>query len=171
MKKTMMAGALAASVMVFGAHADMGGGVVNFKGKVVDASCGIAPESADQSVDFGQISKAHLATEGAISARKSLNIKLTNCDIKNTSKGVEVTFSGTTVTGAPTELATSGTSNVAVVINAYGSDVTYGTATPVLPLVNGENTLTFQTWAKQAKGKTVAEGEFSAVANFSMAYN
>lgn len=171
MKKIMMAGALAALVATFGVNADQGSGVVNFKGKVIDAPCGIAPESADQSIDFGQISKSHLAA-GGISVQKNLDIKLVNCDVsKLTNKGVTVTFSGNSVTGTATELATAGTANTAVVINGYGSDITFGTATDGIKLNNGDNTLRFLSWAKQATGKTVAEGEFTAVANFNLAYN
>ncbi|HCM1965166.1 TPA: type 1 fimbrial protein [Salmonella enterica subsp. salamae serovar 56:l,v:z39] len=170
MKKTMMAGALAALVMAFGVNAaDQGSGVVNFKGKVIDAPCGIAPETADQSVDFGQISKSHLAA-GGISVQKNLDIRLVNCDVSKLTKGVAVTFSGNTVSGTATELLTAGPANTAVVINGYGSDVTFGSATDNIRLNNGGNTLRFLSWAKQATGKTVAEGEFTAVANFNLTY-
>ncbi|EBN7971170.1 type 1 fimbrial protein [Salmonella enterica] len=171
MKKTMMASALAALVMAFGANAaDQGSGVVNFKGNVIDAPCGIAQESADQSIDFGQISKSHLAA-GGISVQKNLDIKLVNCDVSKLTKGVAVTFSGNTVNSSATELATAGTTNTAVVINGYGSDVTFGTATDDIKLNTGDNTLRFQSWAKQATGKAVAEGEFTATANFNLTYN
>ena len=54
--KTVMAAAVAATLVSFGANAaNQGQGVVNFKGSVISAPCGIAPESADQSIDFGQI--------------------------------------------------------------------------------------------------------------------
>ena len=48
-----------------------GKGVVNFKGTVIDAPCGIDPDSADQTIDFGQISKSHLNADG-ISVKKDL---------------------------------------------------------------------------------------------------
>lgn len=70
--KTVMAGAVAMTLVSLGANAanqNQGQGVVNFKGTVIDAPCGIAPESADQSIDFGQISKAHLNNDG-ISQKK-----------------------------------------------------------------------------------------------------
>jgi major pilin subunit PapA len=170
MKTTVLAASIAVLFASFGAlAANQGSGVVNFKGTVIDAPCGIAPESADQSIDFGQMSKTQLAA-GGISVQKNLDIKLVNCDVTSVTKGVQVTFSGTSVSGAATELQTAGITNTAVVINGYNSDVTYGTPTSNIQLLNGDNTLHFMTWAKQATGKTVAEGDFTAVANFNLTY-
>lgn len=77
-----MAGAVAMALVSFGANANQGRGQgqVNFKGTVIDAPCGIAPESADQTIDFSQISKAHL-TNGGTSQHKNVDIKLVNCDL------------------------------------------------------------------------------------------
>lgn len=72
--------------------------------------------------------------------------------------------------GTATELATAGTTNTAIVINGYGNDVTFGTATDHVRLVEGDNTLRFLSWAKQATGKAVAEGDFTAIANFNLTY-
>lgn len=60
---------------------------------------GIAPESADQTIDFGQISKAHLNAKGT-SVKKDVNIKLVNCELGAAQKTVQVTFKGNTVDGA-----------------------------------------------------------------------
>lgn len=170
MTKSVVAGALAVLLASFGANAaDQGQGVVNFKGTVIDAPCGIDPESADQTVDFGQISKAQLAG-GGISIQKNVDIKLVQCDPATLTKGVAVTFTGNTVGGQATELATSGATNTAIVLNGYGSDVTYGTPTDFVKLGNGDNTLRFSSWVKQAAGKTVAEGDFTAIANFNLSY-
>lgn len=168
--KTVMAGAVAMALVSFGANAaNQGQGIVNFKGTVIDAPCGIAPESADQSIDFGQISKSHL-NGGGISKAQNLDIKLVNCDVTNVTKGVALTFSGNTVNGTATELATAGQTNTAIVINGYGSDITFGQATDNIKLTNGDNTLRFQSWVKEATGKTAAEGDFTAVANFNLTY-
>ncbi|MED9274676.1 F7-2 fimbrial protein, partial [Escherichia coli] len=52
--KTVMAGAVAMALVSFSVNAaDQGHGKVNFKGTIINAPCGIAPESADQSIDFG----------------------------------------------------------------------------------------------------------------------
>lgn len=178
MSKLVKVSAIAVLLAAFGANAaEQGQGVVNFKGTVVDSPCGIAAESADQSVDFGQISKATLSN-GGTSTQKTLDIKLTKCDVAALTKGVQVTFTGNTVssvdkegasTPVATELATSGPTNTAIVIN-NGSDIKFGTASDFIPVAEGNNTVQFQTWVKQATGKAVTAGDFTAVANFSLSY-
>jgi major pilin subunit PapA len=44
--------------------AGAGSGEVDFKGVIVDAPCGIAPQSIDQTIDFGQLSLTHLNSGG-----------------------------------------------------------------------------------------------------------
>ncbi|MCJ2597335.1 fimbrial protein, partial [Escherichia coli] len=101
MNKVIIATMLASTVS-FGVNAaNQGQGVINFKGTVIDAPCGIAQESADQTINFGQISKAHLNADG-ISVKKDLDIKLVNCDATEIGKltnGVKVSFTGTTING------------------------------------------------------------------------
>ncbi|MBC6504429.1 type 1 fimbrial protein [Citrobacter freundii] len=171
MSKPMIASALTVLLISFGASAaNQGQGKVNFKGFVIDAPCGISEESEDQLIKFGQVSKLLLAS-GGISTKKNVDIKLEKCDPSNLKKGVTLTFNGNTVGGQPTELLTSGdNTNTAIVLNGYGSDVVYGTPTDFVRLGNGDNTLRFSAWVKQATGKTVGEGEFNAVTNFSMSY-
>ncbi|HAY0237690.1 TPA: type 1 fimbrial protein [Escherichia coli] len=148
--------------------ANQGQGVVNFKGTVIDAPCGIAPESADQSIDFGQISKSHLNADG-ISVKKDLNIKLVNCEPNNT---VKVTFTGATIDGAVNELGTAGDTGTAVVISGQnGKLVQFGSEGAAQSLKEGENTLHYSSWVKKATGGTVKEGDFTAVANFNLTYN
>lgn len=169
MIKTVMAGAVAMALVSFGANAaNQGQGVVNFKGTVIDAPCGIAPESADQSIDFGQISKSHLENDG-ISVKKDLNIKLVNCEPNNT---VKVTFTGATIDGAVNELGTAGNTDTAVVISGQdGKLVQFGSEGAAQSLKEGENTLHYSSWVKKATGGTVKEGDFTAVANFNLTYN
>lgn len=178
MIKTVMAGAVAMALVSFGANAaNQGQGVVNFKGTVIDAPCGIAPESADQSIDFGQISKAHLKN-GGISVKKDLDIKLVNCDFTDPAaakKTVSVTFSGTPVNGHTDELGTAGDTGTAVVVSASdGSLVKFDGVTPsnATQLQEGDNTLKYTTWVKKSStANDVKEGDFTAVANFKLAYN
>lgn len=178
MIKTVMASAVAMALISFGANAaNQGQGVVNFKGTVIDAACGIAPESADQSIDFGQISKAHLKKDG-ISVKKNLDIKLVNCDFSapDAKKTVSVTFSGTAVNGHADELGTAGDTGTAVVVSGSdGSLVKFDGATPsnATQLQEGDNTLKYTTWVKKssAAGADVKEGDFTAVAHFNLAYN
>ncbi len=168
LSKSVMIGAVV-TLVSFGANADQGHGNINFKGTVIDAPCGIDPQSADQSIDFGQISKSFL-NGGGISKQQKLDIKLVNCDVASLTKGVKVTFTGNTVTGAQSELVTAGPTNTAVVINGYGKDVTFGQATDHINLTSGDNTLHFISWVKQASTKTVNDGEFSATTKFNLAY-
>ena len=171
MIKTVMAGAVAMALVSFGANAaNQGQGIVNFKGTVIDAPCGIAPESADQSIDFGQISKSHLNTADGISVKKDLNIKLVNCE---PGKNVAVTFTGATVSGAPTELGTAGDTGTAVVISGQdGKLVSFGTEGAAQSLKEGDNMLHYSSWVKKASGtESVKEGDFTAVANFNLTYN
>ncbi len=168
MIKTVMAGAVAMALVSFGANAaNQGQGVVNFKGTVIDAPCGIDPDSADQSIDFGQISKSHLNADG-ISVKKDLNIKLVNCE---PNKSVAVTFTGATVAGAPTELGTAGDTGTAVVISGQdGKLVSFGTQGDFQTLKENNNILHYSSWVKKATNGTVKEGDFTAVANFNLTY-
>ena len=169
MIKTVMAGAVAMALVSFGVNsANQGQGIVNFKGSVIDAPCGIAPESADQSIDFGQISKSHLNADG-ISVKKDLNIKLVNCEPNNT---VKVTFTGATVDGVVNELGTAGDTGTAVVISGQdGKLVSFGAEGAAQSLKEGDNTLHYSAWVKKATGGNLKEGDFTAVANFNLTYN
>lgn len=172
MIKTVMAGAVAMALVSFGANAaNQGSGTVNFKGEIIDAPCGIAPESADQSIDFGQISKAHLNAKGT-SVKKDVNIKLVNCELGAAQKTVQVTFKGNTVDGAKKMLGAANTGAGIVMVGQDGQDVVFGTATAPVSVANGNNTLHYQAWvtAADANAPAVTEGAFSAVTNFTLAY-
>ncbi|MBB0944711.1 type 1 fimbrial protein [Escherichia coli] len=172
MLKSTLGIAIAFSLCAVAHAANQGQGVVNFKGTVIDAPCGIAPESADQTIDFGQISKSHLKNNG-ISVKKDLDIKLVNCDFTDPTakKTVSVTFSGTPVNGHTDELSTAGDTGTAVVVSASdGSMVKFDgtTSSNATQLQDGDNTLKYTTWVK--KGTEVKEGDFTAVANFNLSY-
>lgn len=172
MIKTVMAGAVAMALVSFGANAaNQGQGAVNFKGTVIDAPCGIAPESADQSIDFGQISKAHLNNNGQ-SIQKPVEIKLVNCDLGGASKTVEVQFTGTTEAGgANTDLGLSKTNAIIRMAAQDGTLVAFdgSNKTNATKLMDGDNTLHYQAWVQKGT-KDVEEGEFSAVARFNLSY-
>ncbi len=84
MIKSVIAGAVAMAVVSFGVNAaptiPQGQGKVTFNGTVVDAPCSISQKSADQSIDFGQLSKS-LLEAGGTSKPMDLDIELVNCDI------------------------------------------------------------------------------------------
>lgn len=84
MIKSVIAGAVAMAVVSFGVNAaptiPQGQGKVTFNGTVVDAPCSVSQKSADQSIDFGQLSKSFLEA-GGTSKPMDLDIELVNCDI------------------------------------------------------------------------------------------
>lgn len=84
MIKSVIAGAVAMAVVSFGVNAaptiPQGQGKVTFNGTVVDTPCSISQKSADQSIDFGQLSKSFLEA-GGTSKPMDLDIELVNCDI------------------------------------------------------------------------------------------
>lgn len=173
MIKTVMAGAVAMALVSFGANAatNQGSGAVNFKGEIIDAPCGIAPESADQTIDFGQISKAHLNAKGT-SVKKDVDIKLVNCELGGAQKTVQVTFNGSTVDAGKKMLGASNTGAGIVMVGQDGKDVVFGTATAAVPVTNGNNTLRYQAWVQAVDmgNPAVTEGAFSAITDFTLAY-
>ena len=190
MIKSVIAGAAAMAVVSFGANAadtvapSQGSGQVNFKGTVIDAPCGIETQSANQTIDFGQISKLFLEN-GGTTQPKDLDIKLVNCDITNFKKAatpggaaktgtVSLTFAGVPAGNASDMLKTVGETNTAIVVlNPHGSRVKFDGKTSTGPsnLVDGDNTLHFTTYVmKDDSGNSVKEGAFSAVANFNLTY-
>ncbi|PNQ54613.1 F7-2 fimbrial protein [Vibrio agarivorans] len=172
MKKTLVA---LAAVAYFGMSSSVmaaaGEGVVKFHGTVVEAPCGIAPESADQTIDFGQLSRAHLENDG-ISMKKNVDIKLVNCVIDNkTNNMVSVTFNGAVVDNtADKELGTAGNTGTAIVMSGPNGPVLFGTKNKSQKFGANSNTLRYSAWVKKATGATVTEGSFSAVSNFTMEY-
>lgn len=57
------------------------GGVIHFKGEVVNAACAIDSESMNQTVELGQVRSSRLAKAGDLSSAVGFNIKLNDCDI------------------------------------------------------------------------------------------
>ncbi|EFH8231723.1 type 1 fimbrial protein, partial [Escherichia coli] len=174
MIKSVIAGAVAMAVVSFGVNAapttPQGQGRVTFNGTVVDAPCSISQKSADQSIDFGQLSKSFLEA-GGTSKPMDLDIELVNCDITAFKQGqpakngkVQLSFTGPQVTGQTEELATNGGTGTAIVVQAAGKNVSFdGTAGDAYPLKDGDNVLHYTALVKKANGGTVSEGAFSAV--------
>ena len=180
MIKSVIAGAVAMAVVSFGVNAapttPQGQGRVTFNGTVVDAPCSISQKSADQSIDFGQLSKSFLENDGR-SKPMNLDIELVNCDItafKNNAKtgSVKLAFTGPT-SGNNEELDTSGGTGTAIVVQAAGKNVSFnGTAGDAYPLKDGDNVLHYTAIVKKssANNAQVTEGAFSAVATLNLSY-
>ncbi|HCO1202814.1 TPA: P fimbria major subunit PapA, partial [Escherichia coli] len=180
MIKSVIAGAVAMAVVSFGVNAapttPQGQGRVTFNGTVVDAPCSISQKSADQSIDFGQLSKSFLQA-GGVSKPMNLDIELVNCDITSfkgvggapaAKKGtVKLAFSGPRVSGHNEELDTSGETGTAIVVQAAGKNVSFdGTEGDANTLKDGDNVLHYTAIVKKssANNAQVTEGAFSAVA-------
>lgn len=187
MIKSVIAGAVAMAVVSFGVNAaptiPQGQGKVTFNGTVVDAPCSISQKSADQSIDFGQLSKSFLEA-GGVSKPMDLDIELVNCDITafkkpgsagGTAKAgtVKLAFTGPIVSGHSDELGTTGGTGTAIVVQAAGKNITFdGVEGVANTLKDGDNVLHYTAIVKKssAANSTVSEGAFSAVANFNLTY-
>lgn len=88
------------------AAGSQGHGTVHFKGEIIDAPCSISPDTADQTVDLGQVSNSALKDNGK-SVPVPFNIKLQNCDV-STYKTVTATWGGTADVNMPTAWGITG---------------------------------------------------------------
>lgn len=151
--------------------AGAGQGTVTFEGSIIEAACSIAPESVDQTVGLGQIAKSQLE-EGGASQPEPFEIKLVGCDTE-TLKSVSTTFTGGVSKDVPGALGIVGTASGAGIImrDSTGADVVLGTPTASQPIQDGNNTLLFGAFLKgAAAADAVVPGEFTAITNFSLAY-
>ncbi|GDA12264.1 TPA: type 1 fimbrial protein [Escherichia coli] len=152
---------------------DMGGGVVNFKGSVVAAPCGIDPGSVEQTIDFGEISSKTLAA-GGNTVQKNLDIKLINCEIDSTHKltnGVKIAFLGHTKSGHTQELGTAGETGTAIMLSDGVSPVSFdGTPSTPTKIMRDNETLHYTAWVKKASDGVIKEGSFTATADFALSY-
>lgn len=169
-KKITFIAAMIAGALVANANAaDQGHGKVTFTGSIIDAPCSISPDSIDQTVGLGQISDAALADSGT-SVPRNFEIKLENCtDV--TAKTVTTTFTG--ASGATTgSLGITGTAKGASIIltNGDGKQIELGKASDPHMLQNGNNTLLFSAYLQGDDGVTATPGDFTAVADFTLAY-
>ncbi|WP_077295375.1 fimbrial protein [Yersinia proxima] len=153
--------------------ADSGSGTVTFTGSIIDAPCSITPESSDQTVDLGQISSASLVNKGT-STPRNFSIELEKCDI-TTMKNVAITFTGSTDNTDPALLGITGTAKGAgvVITDGSGSTIKLGQASAAHTLGADNNTLIYSAYLQgnSATVGSVVPGEFTSVANFTLAYN
>ncbi|CAM4155813.1 fimbrial protein [Serratia silvae] len=168
------------AVMAFGmsslAHAavkDQGHGKVTFTGSIIDAPCSITPDSIDQTIELGQISKVALK-DGGKSTPRNFSIDLENCEVgeKDNNK-VTVTFTGMESIASNGLLGITGTAKGASVAITDGSGkvIELGKATKAQLLQNGNNTLSFAAYMQgDGASAAVTEGEFQTVADFTLAY-
>lgn len=159
------------------APVDQGHGKVTFHGSIINAPCSITPDSIDQTVEMGQISNKALQGGGK-STPRSFGIKLENCDVSAlASKTVTATFTGMQSTSNADHLAITGTASGASIAltTEGGQDIKLGQPTSAIQLQNNEATLNFAAYLQGDAGTTekpavIVPGEFSSVANFTLAY-
>lgn len=155
--------------------ADRGHGKVTFKGAIIDAPCSISPDSVDQTVDLGQISNMALVSGGK-STPRIFDITLENCDVNKLTKGVQLTFTGASAAFDPSNktlgIVGTGAGAGVQITNGSGEVITLGTATPFQHIQDGINTLRFSAYLKGNGGdiSTITPGDFSSVADFTLAY-
>ncbi|MCK7230260.1 type 1 fimbrial protein [Enterobacter asburiae] len=163
-----------ASVFAMGAAnaaTDQGHGTVTFTGSIIDAPCSITPESADQTVDLGQVSNLALK-DGGKSVPQTFTIKLTQCDV-TTKKTVKTTFAGTESTAQTGLLALTGTAKGAsiAIVSATGTVIPLGTPSAAQTLLTGDNNLEFSAYLQgDGASATIVPGTFKSVANFTLDY-
>ncbi|MGQ5793293.1 fimbrial protein [Serratia sp. IR-2025] len=170
-----------AAVLAFGASsmvnaADQGHGKVTFTGSIIDAPCSISPETVEQTVDLGQISSAALKNSGK-STPKQFSIDLENCSFgegEDVANKVSATFTGMASAANNGLLGITGTATGASVAITDGSGelITLGEATATQTLQDGNNTLSFSAYVQgDGASAVITEGDFQAVADFTLAYN
>lgn len=153
--------------------ADQGHGTVTFKGAIIDSPCSITPDTIDQTVNMGQVSNKALENGGKSNPRP-FYIKLENCDVSAlTDKTVQATFSGSTSSANSDHLAITGTASGASIAltTEGGNDMKLGQPSPAIQIQDNNNTLSFAAYLQGDNlASGVTPGEFTSVANFTLAY-
>ncbi|MGL6260344.1 fimbrial protein [Vibrio sp. WXL103] len=130
---------------------------VNFKGEIVSAACGLAPESMDQTVQLGQ-HPAHLFTSvGTRTTPVAFGIKLTDCNTE-TYENATFTFHSNPAPDKPELFGVEGgAEGIGVRILHGGNPIDNGTATSSISLVDGTNIMYFSA-AYESTSETVKAG-------------
>lgn len=175
MNKPLLAAAVILGMSSLAHAADQGHGKVTFTGSIIDAPCSIAPESIDQTVELGQISNAALKDSGQ-STPKNFTIKLEDCSFGTPAakNKVQVTFTGMESAAGNGLLGISGNAKGAsvAITQADGQVIELGKPTKEQALQDGNNTLSFAAYMQgDGASAAIVEGDFQAVADFTLAYN
>lgn len=160
---------LASSASVVHA-AGAGSGTVTFEGAIIEAACSIAPDSVDQTVGLGQVAKSKLEA-GGVGDPEPFYIKLVGCDT-STLQSVTSTFTGAQSAAVPGALGIVGTASGAGIMmrDGSGTQIVLGTPTQPQDLQDGDNTLAFGAYLQGQATGDITPGIFTAVTNFSLAY-
>ncbi|MBG6248201.1 MULTISPECIES: fimbrial protein [Symbiopectobacterium] len=148
--KAALASAIAMTFILSANAADTHNGTVTFKGKVIDTPCPVDQDDLQQTVEFGEISKAVLENGGTAAG--------TNSEL----------------------LALNGAaSGAGIAVKYSGSKIKFDGTTPAVnasPLSNGDNTFSFSTYVgklptpQSGTEVDITTGEFTSTANFVVSY-
>jgi len=168
MKTVLLSVGLLAGSMSMAHAAD---GTVTFLGSVHSGACSIKPDSVDQTVRLGAIAKHQLQSGGKSEARRVL-IELEGCDLTGlTDNTVTTTFTGAPSSAVPGALGTvGGAGGVGIMMTHGGALVKLGEPTAPQIIAVGDNTLEFGAYVQGAATAPIVPGDFSAVTNFTLAY-
>jgi len=168
MKVAPLAGGLLAGSVSVAQAAD---GTVTFLGSVHSGACSIKPDSVDQTVRLGAIAKHQLQAGGKSEARRVL-IELEGCDLSDlTDNTVTTTFTGAPSSVVPGAIGTVGGAGRVGIMMTHGGDmVQLGIPTAPQIISTGDNTLEFGAYVQGAATAPIIPGDFSAITNFTLAY-
>lgn len=174
LNKIMMVAVVALGISsVAHAASDQGHGKVTFTGSIIDAPCSITPETIDQTIEMGQISKVALKNGGQ-STPRFFSIDLENCDISDTTKNkVTVTLGNKESLAKNGLLGIHGDAQGASIVikDGSGKPIELGEPGDAQKLQNGNNTLAFSAYLQgDGASAVISEGTFRAVADFTLAY-
>lgn len=172
LNKIMMTAVVAFGLSSTAFAANQGQGKVTFSGAIIDAPCSISPESVDQTVELGQVSNS-LLKKGGKSTPKAFSIDLENCELEEGKKKVSLTFSGVESKNQKGMLAISGAASGAsvAITDAGGNLLNLGTASATTAVNEGSTKLRFAAYLQGDGSSTaVVPGDFTAIADFTMAY-
>ena len=174
-KLALVMGVMGASFIANAAVVDQGSGKVTFSGSIIDAPCSIAADSADQTVELGQVSHVALKNSGK-STVKPFYINLENCELTASGPGknnaVNLIFTGASGKAQNGRLSITGTAQGAsiAITDGTGEVIKLGTATNAQTLQSGKNTLSFSAYLQGDGASSATPGDFSAVTDFTLAY-
>lgn len=165
---TLISGVMSASALA----ANSGSGDITFTGSIISAPCSIAPGEENQEVPLGQVSDVTLIAGGA-SSSQPFSIQLEGCNLEGDNV-VKVTFNGTEAVNGGTNTGmlqiTGDASGAAVkIMSTSGAQINVNSEHKQ-QYVKGDNELKFTAALQGFKGTTVVPGNFSAVTNFTLAY-
>lgn len=159
---------LASGVAAFGVQADEGSGTVTFTGSVIDAPCSIAAGDEDQTISLGQVNTATIAN-GGTSTPVPFYIHLENCTF-DTATTVSAIFGGmsSSVDGAVLGVTGSASDVGIVMTDGDSNSIVLGESTAAQTIITGDNTLSYSAYV--IGGESPTEGDFTAVTNWTLAY-